>query len=112
MRQSTTDLMVEYAVACLAADDHHRINVMVANMARSWPNEAALGIAFAITTAASSYEDTVDTRNSKQSAQRGYRMAALVAADVYAIEAMGQFPAKAQDLLHFWRRVDPYFLEF
>jgi len=41
----------------------------------------------------------------------GFRMAALVAADVLAVEAMGKRPAKARDLLWFWRRVDPYFLD-
>lgn len=111
MRQGTTDLMIEYAVACLASDDHQQIKAMVREMARSWPNEAALGIAFAITSAASFYEDSIDTQSSKRSTRLGYRMAALVAADIYAVESMGQSPAKGQDLLHFWRRMDPYFLE-
>ncbi len=111
MRQGTTDLMIEYAVACLAAEDHHEIRKMVREMAQTWPNEAALGIAFAITSAASTFEDVVDTASASQTAHLGYRMAALVAADTYAIEAMGQIPAKGQDLLHFWRRVDPYFLD-
>ena len=110
MRQGTTDLMIEYAVACLAAEDHRDIRKMVREMAQAWPNEAALGIAFAITSAASTFEDMVDTPTSAHSTRLGYRMAALVAADIYAIEAMGQIPAKGQDLLHFWRRVDPYFL--
>jgi len=103
--------MIEYAVACLATEDHREIRKMVREMAQAWPNEAALAIAFAITSAASTFEDMVVSPTSHKSAHLGYRLAALVAADVYAIEAMGQAPAKGQDLLHFWRRVDPYFLK-
>ena len=110
MRQGTIDLMIEFAVACLATEDHREIRKMVREMARSWPNESALGIAFAITSGAATFEDIVDSPNAKTSAQLGYRLAALVSADIYAIEAMGQVPAKGQDLMHFWRRVDPYFL--
>ena len=111
MRQGTTDLMIEFAVACLATEDHRRIRILVREMAQAWPNEAALGIAFAITSAASTFEDMVDSLASKNSVRLGYRIAALVAADIYAIQEMGQVPAKGQDLLHFWRRVDPYFLD-
>jgi hypothetical protein len=40
----------------------------------------------------------------------GYRLSALIAADVHAVQSMGQAPSAAGDLLHFWRRVDPLFL--
>ena len=84
---------------------------MVRRMAQQWPAEPALAIVFAITSAAASLEDMVDTTSARGSAQRGYQLAALVAADVYALEAMGKAPVVGQDLLHFWRRVDPYFLK-
>lgn len=105
------DLMIEFAVACLAGEDHREIGKMVREMAKRWPNEPALGLVFSITSAAASLEDLVDSETSRSASQRGYQLAALVAADVYAIEAMGQTPAVGQDLLHFWRRADPYFLE-
>lgn len=110
MRQGNLDLMIEYAVACLATEDHRKIRKLVREMAQRWPNEPALAIAFAVTSAAATLEDVVDTLEATQTAQSGYRLAALVAADVFAVEAMGQVPAVGQDLLHFWRRVDPYFL--
>ena len=83
---------------------------MVRQMALRWPNEPALSLAFAVTSAAATFEDIVDSEMSKQSARKGYRLAALVSADVFAVQAMGQVPAMTRDLLHFWRRVDPYFL--
>lgn len=104
------DLMIEFAVTYLAGENHREVGKMVRRMAQRWPDEPALGIVFAITSAAASLEDMVDTKTARNVSQRGYQLAALVAADVYAIESMGQAPAVGQDLLHFWRRVDPYFL--
>lgn len=111
MGQGNLDLMIELAVACLASEDHQKIKSTVRVMARRWPNEPALAIAFALTSAAASYEDVLDSDESSKIGRIAYRLAALVAADAYAIESMGQSPAKGQDLQHFWRRVDPYFLD-
>lgn len=105
------DLMIEFAVESLAGENHLEIAKMVREMATRWPNEPALEIVFSITSAAASLDDMVDSESSRRASQRGYQLAALVAADVYAIEAMGHCPAIGQDLLHFWRRADPYFLE-
>ncbi|MCF2871367.1 hypothetical protein L0664_09855 [Octadecabacter sp. G9-8] len=110
MRQGNLDLMIEYAVACLATEDHRKIRKLVREMAQRWPNEKALAIAFSITSAAATFEDILDSTDAIATAQVGYQMAALVSADAFAVEAMGQAPAFGQDLLHFWRRVDPYFL--
>lgn len=111
MHQGNLDLMIELAVACLASEDHHEIRGLVRSMAQRWPNEPALAIAFALTSAAASYEDVIDSDTDTKTGHMGYRLAALVAADVFAIESMGQAPATGHNLLHFWRRVDPYFLD-
>lgn len=110
MRQANIDVMIEFAIAALASEDHQRIRGIVRRMAEQWPNEQALGIALAITSAAASFEDVIDDASAGASAQRGYKLAALVAADAFAVQSMGQMPARGSDLLHFWRRVDPYFL--
>lgn len=109
MRQSTVDLIIEYAASGLASGDRQRINRLVMELATRWPHEPALGIAFAITSAAAALEDMMADAGSKACAQMGYRLAALVSADVHAIQALGQLPAMGHDLLHFWRRMDPYF---
>ncbi|WP_303435472.1 hypothetical protein [Octadecabacter sp. 1_MG-2023] len=84
---------------------------MIRVMARRWPGVPALSIAFAVTSAAASFEDVVESKSSAAIAALAYRVAALVAADAFAVESMGQVRATAQDLLHFWHRVDPYFLK-
>ncbi|MDA9207817.1 hypothetical protein N9O61_02915 [Octadecabacter sp.] len=110
MRNSSLDRMVEFAVERLAQDDSKGSRRLIKDMATSWPNEPALGIAFAMTSAAATLEDVIDSQASIRSSQLAYKLSALVAADVFALQEMGNSPATGQDLLHFWRRVDPYFL--
>lgn len=111
MRNSDLDQMVEFAVERLAQGNCKGTRSLVREIAVAWPNAPALGIVFALTTAAATIEDVIDTPTSIQSAQVGYKLAALVSADIFALEAMGYCPATGQDLLHFWRRVDPFFLK-
>lgn len=111
MRESELDRMIELAVERLAQSDPQNSRKLVRDLATAWPNEPALSIAFALTSAAASLEDMVDTPKAARSAQLGYKLSALMSADIFALEAMGQNPALGQDLLHFWRRVDPYFLD-
>ncbi len=109
MHRGNIDLMIEYSVAVLATGDAKRTCALVRDLARKWPREKALSICFAITSAASQFEDLV--KGQAAPAALAYKLSALVAADILAIEALGRQPATGQDLLHFWRRVDPYFFE-
>lgn len=109
-QQATLDLMVEFAIADLASGEDERIRSMVRNMAIRWPGEKALAICFALTCAAADLEDAMRGETISTAANRAYKLAALVAADILAIEALKPAPARAEDLLHHWRRVDPYFL--
>lgn len=109
MRRSVADSMVDYAAECLACGDDQKIGRLVSDLANRWPEEPALAVAFAITSAAAVIEDMMNDPPSRAAVNQGYRLAALVAADIHAIQAMGHIPAVGHDLLHFWRRVDPYF---
>ncbi|WP_368185931.1 hypothetical protein [Aestuariibius sp. HNIBRBA575] len=102
--------MVEFVIEELASGQSFRVARLVRALARKWPGEKALMISFALTNAASELEDLVSGDSSAASAERAYRLAALVAGDVLAIEAMGRDVVLGRDLLHYWRRVDPYFL--
>jgi hypothetical protein len=110
MVQSPIDRMIERATQCLATGDMREIGGLVHRLAREWPNEPALSVAFAMTCSAANLEDVIKDKDSARAAGFAYKLAALLAADIHAVQAMGQVPAKASDLLHFWRRVDPYFL--
>ena len=110
MYQQPLDLMIEFAVTELVSGDSARIGKLVRTLAQLHPDENALLLCFALTSAAAAIEDVIRTGESPHPPSPGYKLAALVAADILAIEAMTNWPARTHDLLHFWRRVDPYFL--
>ena len=99
-----------FAVGELASADPATLGALVRRLADRFPSEPALSLCFAITSAAARLEDLVQS-DGRVTACHGYRLAALLSADIHAIQSMGQIPATATDLLHFWRRVDPYFLK-
>lgn len=109
-RAVVLDLMIEFVLEELLSGDTGRRRALVRRLAERWPGESALTISFALTSATATIEDTLrDSRTADPVVPLGYRLSALVSADVHAIQAMGQVPAMAEDLLHFWRRADtPY----
>lgn len=112
MRATPIDDMITFALEELLSGDERRQRALVRRMCGRWPTEPALSVVFAMTSAASMIEDNFKQSGGDAAAGAGaFRLAALVAADVYAVESMGHSPARAQDLLHFWRRVDPFFLD-
>lgn len=111
MQQALLDQMIEFAVAELASGDTARIGKLVRSLAQHYPGEKALMLCFALTSAAAAVEDVFRHDSDRQAPNIGYKLSALVAADILAIELLNNRPAKGVDLLHFWRRVDPYFLQ-
>ena len=110
-RNATLDRMTEFAMEELLSGDAQRKRAMVRRMAERWLAEPALALVYAVTRAIEAIEDAFG-----EAAERdpviplGYRLSALVSANVHAVQSMGQVPSVAEDLLHFWRRVDPSFL--
>lgn len=95
----------------LLSGNPQRKRSMVRRMAESWPTEPALALVYAVTSATEAIEDSFrDAPEPDPVVSLGYRLSALISADVHAVQSMGQIPSLAEDLLHFWRRVDPLFL--
>ena len=109
MRQGCLDDMVGFCVGELASGDVARINALVRTMAAMWESESALAICFALTSAGAILEDQF--QNQEAISRRAFVLSSLLAADVFALEETGQYPAKGHHLLHYWRRADPYFLK-
>lgn len=110
-RDATIDLMIEFVMEELLSGNSQRKRAMVRRMAERWPSEPALALVFAVTSATSAIEDSLGNSTPQDPViPLGYRLSALISADVHAVQSMGQVPSMAQDLLHFWRRVDPLFL--
>ncbi len=110
-RTATLDLMIEFAMEELLSGSGQRKRAMVRRMAEKWPDEPALALVYAVTSATEAIEDSFgDAATIDPVIPLGYRLSALISADVHAVQSMGQIPSVAEDLLHFWRRVDPLFL--
>jgi hypothetical protein len=111
-RSAVLDSMTEFAIEELLSRRPERPAGLVRRMAERWPEESALGLVYAITSAVGGIEDSFGGAAPQEPVVGlGYRIAALAAADVHAIQSMGQVPATAEDLLHFWRRADPRHLD-
>ncbi|WP_368185930.1 hypothetical protein [Aestuariibius sp. HNIBRBA575] len=105
--RAVLDEMIDFAKIELTSGNADRKRAMVRRMAEQWPSEPALSLVYAVTSATGAIED----ESKKDPAiSQGYRLSALISADVHAVQSMGQNPSFAGDLLHFWRRVDPLFL--
>lgn len=112
MQPAPIDEMIEFALEELVSGSDSRRRALVRKMCVQHPSVPALSVCFAITSAASMVEDNLGKQGVTDTlGPWTFKLASLLAADVYAVESMGHVPAKARDLLHFWRRVDPYFLE-
>lgn len=109
-KRATLDEMIDFAKAELLSGDPDRKRAMVRRMAEQWPAEPALGLVYAVTSATETIEDQLGTGIVHPAIPVGYRLSALISADIHAVQSMGQMPSVAEDLLHFWRRVDPLFL--
>ncbi len=110
-RNATLDLMIEFAIEALMSGDGQRRRTLVRRMAEQWPTEPALAMVYAVTCATETIEDTFGEAAVREPViPLGYRLSAMISADVHALQSMGQTPSMAGDLLHFWRRVDPLFL--
>lgn len=104
--------MIEFALGELLAGNEARRRQLMRRMCHRWPQEPALSVVFALSSAAAMIEDNLKTREPADAvAPLAYKMAAVLAADVYAAERVLGRSAKAHDLLHFWRRVDPCFMQ-
>lgn len=110
-RNASLDQMIEFAMEELLSGNNPRKRSMVRRMAERWPTEPALALVYAVTSATEAIEDSFGPAAAKDPViPLGYRLSALISADVHAVQSMGQIPSMAEDLIHFWRRVDPLFL--
>lgn len=76
-----------------------------------WPDAPPLGIVFALVNASAQIEAIFSEGSpAREAARHGFRVAGLIAADLYAIETLGLPRARAADLTAYWCAHDDYFL--
>lgn len=111
MERTEAETRTDFAVERLLTGDSQSRRLLVRDLAERWPGTRAMALVFTLTDAAAHIEAMLDSETeSRQAAFHGYRLAALLAADVYAIELTQGAPVMAQDLWRYWNESDPFFL--
>lgn len=82
---------------------------LVREMVARWPDVAPLEIAFSLVAAAAAIEANFSAESpAREGAEIGYRLAALVSVDFYAMQLLGLARTRAGDFLAYWEQ-DPFF---
>lgn len=82
---------------------------LVRSMVGRWPDAPATEMIFTLVSAASEIEAMFARGSpSREAADHGWRMAALLGVDLYAMEEIGLPRSHARDFAGYWR-IDPYF---
>lgn len=102
------DLRVSFAIERLM-EPGEGWRALVRDMVQRWPDLPPLEIALSIVAAASAIESAfTPAGEAGQAAMLGYRLAALVSVDFYAMQLLGMKRECAADLLAYWE-IDPFF---
>ncbi|MGL4310753.1 MAG: hypothetical protein ACRCSU_09715 [Paracoccaceae bacterium] len=108
--RSDPDALIRFAVDRLSLQpDGWRS--LVRDLAQLWPATPALELSFVLVSAAETLL-AADPRpiGAEAQSRHAYKLAALVALDVYAMQVTGRNADTAADLHRYWTEIDPYFL--
>lgn len=108
--RSDPDTLIRFAVDRLSLQpDGWRS--LVRDLAQLWPATPALELSFVLVSAAERLLAS-DPRPAgvETQARHAYKLAALLALDVYAMQVADRDGPTAADLHRYWTDVDPYFL--
>ena len=104
----------EHARAEFAAErllDHDgRWRALVRDLVARWPEADPLDLVLTLVDAAAAIEHTFAAgSHAREGAAHGYRLAALLALDLHAMQRLGMRSTAASDLVAYWQ-IDNYFL--
>jgi hypothetical protein len=105
------DAMTEFCIERLLAGSEGWRGV-VRDIAARWPNVPPMEMVLALVSAAEAIAGLFGPAGpAREAATHAWRLAALLALDVYAMERSGHAHARASDCLDYWRSKDRYFLD-
>ena len=82
---------------------------LVRELVERWPDEPPLDVTLTLVSAASAIESAFTHDGpSARAVKQGYRLAALVSVDFYAMQLLGMKRDKASDFQEYWK-IDPFF---
>lgn len=105
----TGDDMAEFAIDFLLTGRGTAQRV-VRELAKRWPQRAALEYVLVLSLAANGIEETLQGEEATRLAKDAWRMAALVGVDLYDAQTLGLPHRTGADLLQYWQDHDPFFL--
>ncbi|ARE41742.1 hypothetical protein RGUI_3601 [Rhodovulum sp. P5] len=104
------DSLTEFALERLLSTTEGWRRLMREAVAQ-WPDASPLSIVFATVNASAQIEAIfAEGSPSRKAAQHGFRIAGLLSADLYAMEALGLPRNRAADVMAYWQNHDDYFL--
>ena len=109
VRVSDDEVQIEFAMRFLLADSQEP-RTLVAALVYAWPTTSTLQIIYVLTITAGTIEHMLAGPEIAHTAQELWRMAGLVAVDLYMMELMGLPRNTAADLLAYWQAHDGFFL--
>ena len=109
-RAVAVQAMAEQVIASLCAEESS-VRALPLTLVRAWPNAAVLDLVLAIATGCDAIDSMFGTTGPCGiRAREGWQMAALIATDLRAMQALGLPCDSARDLLAYWRAHDGFFL--
>ena len=104
------DTMIDYTIAQVS-DTPEGYRAVVRELVSRWPDVTGAQTVFVLVSAAHAIEQVFGhTPESRPEIQQTFRVAALLASDLYALQMRGNFAPTGRDLLTYWRDSDPFFL--
>lgn len=105
------DTMIDFAIAHVSSgQDGYRC--VVRDLAREWPDVTGAQIVFVLVSTAHAIERVFGPQpDPSNEVQQTFRVAALLASDLFALQKRGNFAPTGRDLTDYWHTHDPFFLD-
>ena len=102
--------MIDFAIAQVS-DKPDGYRAVVRNLADKWPDVTGAQMVFVLVSAAHAIEQVFDSPpEPRTDAQHTFRVAALLASDLFALQNRGYVTPVGRDLTAYWHENDPFFL--
>jgi len=104
------DTMIDFAIARIS-DTPNGYRSVVREMAVKWPDVTGAQVVFVLVSAAHAIERVFHTApEPRAEVQQTFRVAALLASDLFAMQMRSNFAPTGRDLIAYWKDDDPFFL--
>lgn len=105
------DTMIDFAIERISGGPNG-YRCVVRDLAKNWPDVTGAQLVFVLVSAAHAIERVFGTGSDPANeVQQTFRLTALLASDLFALQQLGNFAPTSRDLTNYWQSHDPYFLE-